>query len=211
LGAHWVLKSFAIPAFIAVFFAGYFLLLRFPAFEVTTMPVLALDEAIPFQPGSAIIYFSLWVYVSLAPALIVDRQELLFYGKMAVVLATVGMMIFFFWPTTIAVGAELSETELGRLSWLKEVDAGGNACPSLHVAFAVFSGLWLERTFIEMRLPLVTRLLNVLWCGAIAYSTLATKQHVALDVLAGAFLGTIAGSIHPARAVRKRLAVKTLV
>jgi membrane-associated phospholipid phosphatase len=211
LRAHWALKSFSIPVFIGIFFVGYFLLLRFPIFEVSVMPALALDKAIPFQPGAAFIYFSLWVYVSLAPALIGDRQELLFYGKMAIAMASVGLAIFLFWPTTILAGAQLNEMELGRLAWLKQVDAGGNACPSLHVAFAVFSGLWLDRSFTEMRLPSVTRVLNILWCGAIAYSTLATKQHVALDVLAGALLGMIAGSIHPARFVRKGLAMKTLV
>ena len=34
---------------------------------------------------------------------------------------------------------------------------------------------------------------NMLWCGAIVYSTLATKQHVVLDVVGGLALGAAAG------------------
>ena len=66
----------------------------------------------------------------------------------------VGFAIFFFWPTAIPHAAGLRETGGTALSWLKQVDAAGNACPSLHVAFAVFSGLWLDRALTEMRLPI---------------------------------------------------------
>jgi membrane-associated phospholipid phosphatase len=206
LGAQWRLKMFGIPTFIAIFFAGYFLLLRYPLFDVTVMPVTALDEAIPFQPASSLIYFSLWLYVSLAPALLRERRELLFHGKVASALGLTGMVIFLFWPTTIPLGAGLNEQELGGLAWLKEVDAGGNACPSLHVAFAVFAGWWLDRAFVEMRLPALVRLFNLVWCGGIAYSTLATKQHVAIDVVAGAVLGAIAASFGCGKAIEKPLA-----
>jgi membrane-associated phospholipid phosphatase len=43
------------------------------------------------------------------------------------------------------------------------------------------------------------RLLNGAWCAAILYSTLATKQHVAVDLFAGAALG-LAGAALPFRA-----------
>jgi len=69
------------------------------------------------------------------------------------------------------------------------VDAAGNACPSLHVATAVFSGFWLHWLLPTVGLGGRTRLTSAVWCTAIAYSTMATKQHVALDVAAGAALG----------------------
>ena len=74
-------------------------------------------------------------------------------------------------------------------------DAAGNACPSLHVAFAVFSGMWLERVLKAIRASWVLRVLNVAWCAGITYATLATKQHVVVDVVAGALLGGIVGAI----------------
>jgi membrane-associated phospholipid phosphatase len=208
LSAHLLLKSLGVPAFIAVFFVAYFLLLRFPVFAVTMMPVTELDEAIPFQPAALIVYFSLWFYVSLAPSLLRTREELMSHGKMAGLMGLVGFAIFFFWPTAIPFAAGLRESDTATLSWLKEVDAAGNACPSLHVAFAVFSGLWLDRILREMRVPIAARLLNLLWCGAIAYSTLSTKQHVVIDVVAGGILGAVFGAISNGRAMEERLVMQ---
>jgi membrane-associated phospholipid phosphatase len=192
--ANFWLKFFGVPAFIAVFFVTYFLLLRFPVFDVTLMPVTALDLAIPYQPAALVVYFSLWLYVSIAPTLLRNREELLTHGKIAAVMGLVGLGIFFFWPTAVPLGPGLINAD-AALSWLKQVDAAGNACPSLHVAFAVYSGIWLHRVLVEMQLPLAVRLLNGVWCLGIAYSTLATKQHVIVDVMAGGLLGLIAGTI----------------
>ena len=211
MGAQWQLKMWGLPVFVGIFFAAYFLLLRYPVFDVTLMPVTAVDAAISFQPASLAVYFSLWVYVSLAPALLKTREELVFHGKVAAGMGLVGFAIFFFWPTAIPHAAGLRETGGSTLSWLKQVDAAGNACPSLHVAFAVFSGLWLDRALREMRLPIVVRLVNLTWCAAIAYSTLSTKQHVLVDVVGGGVLGVIAGRFRflPAPPRRRLIAART--
>lgn len=191
---HWPLKVFGVTGFIMVFFVAYFLLLRFPMFPVTLMPVTWLDRAIPFHPSALVIYFSLWIYVSFPPALLQSRRQLVMHGLAAGIMALVGLAIFFFWPTAVAPSATLDGADNSSLAWLKQVDAAGNACPSLHVAFAVYAGLWLDRVLRDMQTGMVFRVLNVAWCTAIAYSTLATKQHVVVDVLAGAILGLIAGS-----------------
>jgi len=72
---------------------------------------------------------------------------------------------------------------------LQGVDAAGNACPSMHVAVAIFTAMRVEHVLRESRTPVPWRVLNWLWFAAIAYSTLAVKQHVVLDVVAGALLG----------------------
>jgi membrane-associated phospholipid phosphatase len=73
--------------------------------------------------------------------------------------------------------------------FLKTVDLGGNACPSLHAAFAVFSAICIRRLFRSLGMPGYAETLNWIWCAAILYSTLATKQHVLLDLVAGSLLG----------------------
>jgi membrane-associated phospholipid phosphatase len=75
------------------------------------------------------------------------------------------------------------------VAFLKSVDAAGNACPSMHVAFAVLSALWMQRLLSRMGAPRALQAVNGLWCLTILYSTLAIKQHVALDLYAGALLG----------------------
>jgi len=72
------------------------------------------------------------------------------------------------------------------------MDASGNACPSLHVATAIFSGIWLNHLLRRFGAPLWILICNWTWCIAIVYSTLATRQHVAVDVLAGLVLGVLA-------------------
>ncbi len=74
---------------------------------------------------------------------------------------------------------------------LHRIDQTSNACPSLHVAVAIFTAVRIEEVLRSVRAPLPVRALNAAWFVLIAYSTLAIKQHVALDVAAGALLGLI--------------------
>ena len=73
---------------------------------------------------------------------------------------------------------------------LQGVDAAGNACPSLHVAVATFTVIRLRAVLRQIGAPVLLHAINTVWFVAIALSTLATKQHVVLDVVAGALLGT---------------------
>jgi len=71
-----------------------------------------------------------------------------------------------------------------------------NACPSLHVAFAVFAAAGLARELRAIGAARWLRALSILWCVGIVYSTLATRQHVVLDVVAGALLGALVALAH---------------
>jgi len=82
------------------------------------------------------------------------------------------------------------------LARLQSVDGSGNACPSLHVAFAVFSALELDRILRRMGAHGLARGLSWGWCAGILYSTLATRQHVAIDLFAGAALGVAGAVLH---------------
>ena len=59
----------------------------------------------------------------------------------------------------------------------------------MHVAYAVFTAAWLARALKAARVPDALHLLNIGWLLAIAWSTVAVRQHVVLDVVAGALLG----------------------
>ena len=56
---------------------------------------------------------------------------------------------------------------------------------------AMFTAIRVEDVLRWARTPLVLRLVNLAWFAAIAYSTLAVKQHVVVDVLVGALFGVV--------------------
>ena len=187
-GRHTLTRIAVVTLAISAFMVGYFILLRHPFFQVTLIPLTGLDRLIGFEPWSLAPYASLWLYISCAPMLLSGRRQYLLYGSSAVLLAAVGFTLFFFWPTAVPA----PDVDWGRypyVAFLKSVDAAGNACPSLHVAYAVLTALWLQRLLGEIGAPSWLRALNWVWCAVIAYSTLATKQHLALDLVAGALLG----------------------
>lgn len=55
----------------------------------------------------------------------------------------------------------------------------------------MFSACWLHRVLRQMQSPPVTLWLSAALCLGIAWSTMATRQHVALDVISGAVLGLV--------------------
>ena len=186
---HLWLKMLGTTAFMWVFFIGYFHLLRHPANPITAMPLTALDHLIPFQPAALAAYVTLWLYIGLAPGLLLTVRELIEYGLWAAALCIAGLACFYFWPTAVPAAV----VDLARhpaFTVLQGVDAAGNACPSLHVATAIFSAIWIDHLLRLAQAPIALRLCNAAWFIAIAYSTLAIKQHVVLDVIAGLLLGT---------------------
>lgn len=184
------IKSIGTTLFIFTFFGAYFYLLKSPAYPATVMPVIFLDRMISFQPQALPMYISLWVYVSLPSALLATRREMFVYGMSMAVTCTVGLVIFYFWPTVVPV-ANIDWTQYPDVNLLKSMDASGNASPSLHVATAIFSGIWLHHLLRSFTAPQWILILNWGWCIGIIYSTIATRQHVALDVLAGLALGAL--------------------
>ena len=185
------LKGFGTTLFIGVFFAAYFYLLKNPAYPTTVMPLTLLDSLISFQPLAMPLYVSLWVYVSLPPALLATRRELYAYAMAIAGTCLIGLTIFYFWPTA-APAADIDWALYPGMDFLKNMDAAGNACPSLHVTTAVFSGVWLHHLLRRFGGPQWVLLLNWIWCVGIIYSTLATRQHVAVDMWGGLVLGALA-------------------
>lgn len=198
LGALWPFKLVGITAGMTLFFIAYFWLLQNPLRAPTIMPFTAFDRWVPFQPATLPLYLSLWVYVSLAPGLIAGRRELAAYAGAALALGLAGLAIFLVWPTAVPASGQTWAPD-SAFAFLKNTDASGNACPSLHVAFAVFTALELARLLRGLGAPRAIMILNTVWCAGILYSTLATRQHVALDVVAGAALGALAGVMHRRR------------
>lgn len=188
---HLLLKSIGTTVFISLFFVAYFYLLNHPAQPPTVMPLIWIDRLIQFEPLALPVYLSLWLYVSLPPAFFATRAALCQYGLSMTLMCVLGLAIFYFWPTGTPV-PDIDWTRYPDMNFLKNIDASGNAFPSLHVATAFFSCVWMHHLLRRFRGPLWILLFNWTWCLGIVYSTMAIRQHVAVDVGAGLLLGGLA-------------------
>ena len=186
---RFVPKFFGVALFMGVFFAAYFYVLRHPIGPVTSMPLTALDRALPFQSGAFAAYVSLWVYVGIPTGQMLRLRDAVIYGAWIGALCATGLLIFMFWPTAVpadwrSVGVEGH----AGFALLQGLDSNGNACPSLHVASATFTALWIRRWLQRAGAPAWAHAPNVLWWLLIVHSTIATRQHVVLDVVGGVLL-----------------------
>jgi hypothetical protein len=184
------LKLIGITAFMWLFFVGYFYVLRHPVNPATTMPLTAFDHWLPFTPQALWVYVSLWLYIGIAPGLMPAFRPLVMHGLWAGALCASGLGLFYLFPTEVPA-RPLAVAAGGAFALLQGVDAPGNACPSLHVATALFSAGWIDRMLREVQAPRALRWLNGVWFVAIAWSTMATRQHVLLDVAGGLALGAL--------------------
>jgi membrane-associated phospholipid phosphatase len=192
---HWVFKMVGTTICMTSFFVAYFWLLDHSRLPSTTVPRIFIDDLVPFQPLALPLYVSIWIYVPLAPALMRERRELWSYAVAVLVVSLVGFAVFLLWPTTVPK-PDIDWAQHPSVSYLKAVDASGNAFPSLHVAFAVFTAVWFHRLLRQMGAGAGVLALNWLWCLGIIYSTLAIRQHVALDAIAGVVLGAAGAFAH---------------
>jgi membrane-associated phospholipid phosphatase len=188
LTTHWRFKLIATALMTVGFFAVYFPLLYLPVFTVTQMPVTAFDRLVGLRPNTLLLYITLWVYIPLGSWLLTDKQQLVAYSKALAGLGMVGLAVFFLWPTSVP-RPHIDVAEYPGFRVLIALDQPRNVCPSLHAAFAVFSALCIGRLLRARGERPLLRALNWCWCLAILYSTLATKQHMVVDLLAGTALG----------------------
>lgn len=154
------------------------------------MPLTALDTVIPLQPPWMLAYLSLWFYVGIGPGLESRLKDLLAYAAWMGTMCLSGLTIFLFWPTQAPLAIPTGVDFIG-FDLVKGLDTSANACPSMHVAAALFTAIRTHESLQRVRPPAWLPALNVLWCLCILYSTLAVKQHVVLDILGGAALALL--------------------
>ena len=204
---HFPLKLVGTSVVTGLFFVAYLQLLHHPDFAVTTMPVTAIDRLIPFQPSALFVYLTLWVYVGAGPGLQRNLPELIACGAWITAMCLAGLAIFYVWPTRVPP-LQLDVSGFAGFALLQGIDAAGNACPSMHVAAGAFTVVRVGQVLRGAGAPAWVHLFNAGWFTAIVYSTLATKQHVLLDALAGGLLGLAFALAslrwRPAAAARRR-------
>ena len=155
----------------------------------TYVPEIALDRAFGVQPEWVFVYGSLYLFVIFLP-LVVVRQPDLFRQAMKAFLMVMLVSYAGFWvyPTLAPRPAEVFGD--GFAAWslrlTYSIDPPHGCFPSLHVAYSFVSALTCSRVHRGVGIAALA------WAALIGVSTLYTKQHYAVDVIAGTFLAYVA-------------------
>ena len=186
---NWRLKLALTLALTAFFCIPYFTLQHLVLFPVRTLPLTAIDRAIRFDARWVWVYQSVYLLLLLVPWMTTKREQLVKYAAGFIVMCAVGFLCFFFLPIRgPREDAGITNTMFRLLAWY---DRPLNCFPSLHVGLAVYTMLAAAEVF-DRTLPNYIRtsvlLLGWFWTALVGYAALATKQHYALDLPAGALL-----------------------
>jgi membrane-associated phospholipid phosphatase len=175
------------------FCVPYFLLGNFPVFPVRELPVTALDRAAGFHPGLWVwVYQSIYLPINVIPWLTERREDLARYAKAFSLLCVVSFAVFLFFP--IRAPKPVVPDPTGMYWFLQLYDVPVNSLPSLHAGLLVMTLLYARR-ILAKDLPRGLGAFCVTWALLILYSTIATKEHYAVDILAGTVLGWLAHAI----------------
>ena len=154
------------------------------------VPELALDRMVPLVPVWALVYGALYAFLILLPVFVVRHEPLLRRTVHAYLLIWLTAYVCFFvlWPTVAPRPAKVvgDGFAVWGLQALYSSDPPFNCFPSLHVAHSFVSALACSR--VHRRVGIVAILCAVL----VAASTVFTKQHYILDVVAGIVLALAA-------------------
>lgn len=190
LQVYWRLKLLLTVVLSLFFWTGYSFLGRHACFPLRKPPLIWIDTAIPFQPEPwGWVYLSQFLFTGTLPWFITGKEGLRRYVIGMVFMSVISFLIFLFFPVAAPRPAQFIAT--GSMAWVIGYDGILNAFPSLHAGFLVYTSALGWRMF-RHQLQRMVIAGALFWGSLILYSTLATRQHYALDLVAGGLVGYIA-------------------
>ena len=152
-------------------------------------PALPLDDRWPLIPAWALVYGSLYLFLIVLPVFVVRQPEHIRRTVFAYLMVwTTAYICFLIYPTVAPRPPHISGQGFGfwGLEFLYAADPPYNCFPSLHVAHSFVSAFTCYR--VHRRLGVGATIA----AGLVGVSTLFTKQHYVLDVIAGVLLAGVA-------------------
>jgi membrane-associated phospholipid phosphatase len=146
------------------------------------VPALAVDARVPLEPAWALVYGALYLFLIVLPVFVIrDEPHIRRTFMTYLSVWTAAYVVFVLYPTTAPRPDHVAR--YGFAAWglrtLYAADPPYNCFPSLHVAHSFVSALACGR--INRRVGQGA----AVCAGLVALSTLFTKQHYILDVIAG--------------------------
>ncbi len=164
--------------------ALYFGTNRWHLFPATLITRTWIDNAIPFVPGTVLIYLSYFFSFFAVFYQEKNQGQLKAYCLALLLLNLICNLIFILYPTTYDRRPSLAVEEMpwaleATFASLYFLDSPANCLPSLHVANSFLAALvWFRRNSRRF-------LLYLIWTFLISVSTLTTKQHYLYDIVMG--------------------------
>jgi membrane-associated phospholipid phosphatase len=154
------------------------------------VPEIRLDRLFPVQPAWALVYGALYLFLIVLPVFVVRQPDLIRRTFLAYLAVWITAYVFFLaYPTAAPRPPQVAGE--GFLVWglkfLYSADPPYNCFPSLHVAHSFVSAIacWRVHRRVGIAAGICASLVGI--------STLFTRQHYVLDVLAGIVLAAVAG------------------
>lgn len=191
--SHSLARPYRVPLSLIVLLALVPLYILVPEFyppATRYAPELALDRALPLVPSWSIVYGALYLFLILLPVFVVRQDDLIRRTIRAYLLVWITAYVCFFiaYPTVAPRPANVTGEGFGvwGLRALYSSDPPINCFPSLHVAHSFVSAFACYR--VHRRLGAIAGI-----CASfVGLSTLLTKQHYVVDVVAGIALAALA-------------------
>jgi hypothetical protein len=178
------------PAFTVFYYVPQWL----PIFPSTTIPLTAVDKAIPFHPWWIWPYMSMYVMLPLPPMLSTRARDLARYTIGMTIMFATCCVFFFLWPIAYPRPplAEAPATGLYRL--VTSIDQPINSLPSLHAGLTAYTMFFAARALRDLPRRAFVAMLAIgwVWAALIFYGTLATKQHYLVDLPPGVLVAWVA-------------------
>ena len=182
-----------IPMIVLVGMVPFYIFIAGPhAGRTLHVPAIALDSAIPLVPAWSLIYGALYAFLIALPVFVV-REETHLRRTVRAYLAVwiTAYALFLAYPTVAPRPATVPGTGFGAwgLRLLYGMDPPYNCFPSLHVAHSFVSALACVGVHRGVGFAALVA------ASMVALSTLFTKQHYVLDVVAGVVMAFAAHAV----------------
>lgn len=144
-----------------------------------------LDDQIPLIAGTVLIYFGCYLFwaVNYVIGCRQETAEAFRFISADFLAKLVCMVCFLVFPTTntrpVIAGDSFWEQ---MMKWLYQIDAADNLFPSIHCLTSWFCFIAVRK---NEKIPVWYRIASLLLAVSVCVSTLTTKQHVLIDVIAG--------------------------
>ena len=169
--------------------APYYALEQLRLFPAQPIKLTAVDRWVSFDDRAVFVYLSLYLLLPLPVMLITRFEELRRAASGLAIIAAVSHLFFLLYPTSVPLPRPLAGEANFVYALMTQIDQPLNACPSLHASLAVFAALWCGQLLRGKRAGALLTAGIWLWVVTILYSTLASRQHLVWDLVAGAALG----------------------